>query len=285
MVPIIADNTNLKTIDKLENLETVGGALDLWGAFDSVSLTQLSDVRGDVNVTSSTTNQSLCDAFDSAASRGVIKGQLSCQIDRDLEATEGVGSNSTSAPDSNDSTPGSGGTGLGAGAIAGIVIGSVIAFVAAISFWWFCKRKRNPGAHMKPGIHESTPSHHELPSNGHEKAELHGGAHHVSELPGKDAGGPGARGRCKVKPGLAEMDSSPVETKDGERSSISTAATENQSTSQGVAAEHSHHTGGPDFSERDSQPDVPVTASTVAHDGGEDLEGAEKKVVDGDRHG
>ena len=70
---LIANNTHLTTIGGFNNVATVGGSIDWTGSFDSASLPSISDVRGGVNVqTSSDTFQ--C-PFPDIQSNGVVKGK------------------------------------------------------------------------------------------------------------------------------------------------------------------------------------------------------------------
>jgi len=75
---LVANNTNLKAINGLPKLATIVGALDFAGTFNSVTMNKLTDIRGGSNVQTTSTNQTICDLFDSAASNGVIKGVNTC---------------------------------------------------------------------------------------------------------------------------------------------------------------------------------------------------------------
>jgi hypothetical protein len=75
---LIANNTNLKAINGFPKLKTIVGALDFAGTFDSVKLPSLTDVRGGSNVQTKSTNTTICDLFDQAHDKGVIKGVNTC---------------------------------------------------------------------------------------------------------------------------------------------------------------------------------------------------------------
>ncbi|ETN46664.1 uncharacterized protein HMPREF1541_00850 [Cyphellophora europaea CBS 101466] len=270
---LIANNTDLLSVDGFDSLDTIYGALDFRGTFDNVTLPQLSGVYEGAKVESSTTDQSLCDVFDRAASRGIIRGGMTCRSNADTESTEGGGTSGTTSGTS-------GGSGPGAGAIAGIVIGLLLVIAAAILFWWFYQRKRKPRGHTKPEIPGPRPGHHQLPLGGHhEKPELYGGVNQVSELSGRDAEGAGARGRREVRPGVAEIDSSPLEIREAELSSTSATTTENQSTTNAASAKHSNPTTEADFSGHGPQEHVPASANVAAHSGRKDLDQPGMEVV------
>lgn len=107
---LIANNTDLETIDDFNKLETIGGALDFRGVFNNVSFNALSDVRGGANVESSTTNEALCDAFTRAASRGIIKGDTECRTEVENDQTNG--SSTTSGGGSSSSSSGAANPGI-----------------------------------------------------------------------------------------------------------------------------------------------------------------------------
>jgi len=70
---LIANNTALTTIGGFNQVSTVGGSIDWTGSFDNASLPAITDVRGGVNVqTSSSTFQ--C-PFSNIQNNGVVKGK------------------------------------------------------------------------------------------------------------------------------------------------------------------------------------------------------------------
>ncbi|KIX05090.1 uncharacterized protein Z518_05962 [Rhinocladiella mackenziei CBS 650.93] len=103
---LIANNTDLKTISGFPKLETIVGALDFAGTFNSVTMPSLTDVRGGSNVQTTSTNETICDVFDTAHERGVIKGVNTCITNKanpetNPSATSG-GSSSTSTSSSDN---------------------------------------------------------------------------------------------------------------------------------------------------------------------------------------
>ncbi|KAI9493442.1 hypothetical protein BDB00DRAFT_956999 [Zychaea mexicana] len=68
----VGHNTQLGTIEAFPNLEEVDGTLDIVGTFDEVKLPKLSDVRGGLNVQTSSSKFSCNDM--SKLKNGVIKG-------------------------------------------------------------------------------------------------------------------------------------------------------------------------------------------------------------------
>ncbi|KAJ9646108.1 uncharacterized protein PV06_01941 [Exophiala oligosperma] len=101
---LIANNTALKAIAGFPKLKTIVGALDFAGAFGSVSMPSLNDVRGGSNVQTTSTNTTICDLFNQAHSAGVIKGVNTCLTNKahpetNPSATSG-GTSSTSTSSS-----------------------------------------------------------------------------------------------------------------------------------------------------------------------------------------
>ena len=70
---LIANNTELTTISGFDKVSTVGGSIDWTGSFDNASLPSISDVRGGVNVQSS--SQTFQCPFSSIQNNGVVKGK------------------------------------------------------------------------------------------------------------------------------------------------------------------------------------------------------------------
>jgi len=124
---LVANNTQLKAINGLPKLSTIVGALDFAGVFNSVTMNKLTDVRGGSNVQTTSTNQTICELFDSAHDNGVIKGVNTCLTSKanpetNPTATSG-GTASTATSGSSSSSTGNAGvtfspsapmTGLGA---------------------------------------------------------------------------------------------------------------------------------------------------------------------------
>jgi hypothetical protein len=70
---LIANNTALQTITGFDKVDTVGGSIDWTGTFNNASLKSISDVRGGVNVQSS--SDSFSCPFSQIQNNGVVKGQ------------------------------------------------------------------------------------------------------------------------------------------------------------------------------------------------------------------
>ncbi|KAG0187963.1 hypothetical protein DFQ28_005622 [Apophysomyces sp. BC1034] len=68
----LGGNHHLEVVDAFPSLEEVDGTLDLTGSFDDIQLPHLNDVRGGLNVQTSS-NRFLCDGMNKLKS-GVIKG-------------------------------------------------------------------------------------------------------------------------------------------------------------------------------------------------------------------
>jgi hypothetical protein len=70
---LIANNTELTTIDGFDKVSTVGGSIDWTGSFNNASLPSISDVRGGVNVQSS--SDTFQCPFPQIRTNGVTKGR------------------------------------------------------------------------------------------------------------------------------------------------------------------------------------------------------------------
>lgn len=99
---LIANNTNMRAINGFPKLQTVVGALDFAGTFDRASLPALKDVRGGLNIqTSSTTFD--CTPFEEQKDASVIKGVFTCAAKQSSPntnpnaASSAAGSSSTSS--------------------------------------------------------------------------------------------------------------------------------------------------------------------------------------------
>jgi len=99
---LIANNTNVKAIAGFPKLKTIVGALDFAGTFSSVALPSLTDVRGGSNVQTKSTNTTICDLFDQAHDKGVIKGVNTCITGKANPVTNpsATGGGSSSSPSS-----------------------------------------------------------------------------------------------------------------------------------------------------------------------------------------
>jgi hypothetical protein len=70
---LIANNTVLSNIGGFDKVDTVGGSIDWTGSFDNASLPSIGDVRGGVNVQSSSSTFQC--PFSSIQNNGVVKGK------------------------------------------------------------------------------------------------------------------------------------------------------------------------------------------------------------------
>ncbi|RMD44841.1 hypothetical protein DV735_g404, partial [Chaetothyriales sp. CBS 134920] len=102
---LIANNSDLKAIVGFPKLATIVGALQFAGDFDAVSLPKLGDVRGGSSVQTTSTNSTICDLFDAAASNGVIKGVNSCSTSKADPTTSDTSSSTASATSSGAANP------------------------------------------------------------------------------------------------------------------------------------------------------------------------------------
>lgn len=105
----IQNNTELSDVSGFPLLETVGGALDMYGdAIDTADFPKLKDVRGAFNLQSNQNLDEVCPAFEDYESDSVIKGEFTCRGEE--EDPEGQGSKEPgSSPSGNGG--GSGGSG------------------------------------------------------------------------------------------------------------------------------------------------------------------------------
>jgi hypothetical protein len=70
---LIANNSQLQTINGFDKVETIGGSIDWTGSFNNASLASIQDVRGGVNVQSS--SSSFQCPFPDIQNNGVVKGK------------------------------------------------------------------------------------------------------------------------------------------------------------------------------------------------------------------
>jgi len=96
---LIANNSNLENIDGFPMLQTIVGALDFAGAFNNASLPSLKDVRGGLNIqTSSSTFD--CTPFKKDKSNSIIKGTFTCAASQSNPNTNPNAASSGSSPSS-----------------------------------------------------------------------------------------------------------------------------------------------------------------------------------------
>jgi hypothetical protein len=165
-----------------------------------VSLPDIENVRGGMNVTSSSPKLD-CATLKSASTAGIIQGLFSCTSEFKVSggpsgsASSAASSSPTSSGASSSSTgfvQGGGGSssssGLSGGAYAGIAIGAVAAVLLAGLAVWYCvwKPRRQRVKESKPQNGYTLPTDKaELPQGRHhEKSELPSDPNHVSELDG-----------------------------------------------------------------------------------------------------
>jgi len=100
---LIANNTNLKSINGFPKLQVIVGALDFAGEFNNASLPALHDVRGGLNIqtTSSTFD---CTPFNNDKSNSVVKGVYNCQIGKSNPNTNPTATGSSSGSSSSSTS-------------------------------------------------------------------------------------------------------------------------------------------------------------------------------------
>jgi hypothetical protein len=107
----VVNNTKLTEIDGFPEVETVRGAIQLGGNFDSVEMPALRDVKGSVTVSTTTDSSDFCDFFIEASEDGRIQGETECTGENDdaLEGGDGGtegGSDGSDDADDDDSAAG-----------------------------------------------------------------------------------------------------------------------------------------------------------------------------------
>ncbi|KAK5138317.1 hypothetical protein LTR08_003378 [Meristemomyces frigidus] len=103
----VANNTALETIDGFPDVKTVSGALDFNGAFTSVMLPELADVKGAFNLQSTKNIDTACSHFEPlSGENNVIKGTYTCSGEEASPSgvTTGSGSGSSSGSSSSASS-------------------------------------------------------------------------------------------------------------------------------------------------------------------------------------
>jgi hypothetical protein len=101
---LIANDTSLSVIGGFPNVQTVGGSIDWTGSFDNASLPSISDVRGGVNVQSSSPTFQC--PFPQIRNNGVIKGKGFVCTGNVSNPSSGVnGTNQTANAGSTPSNP------------------------------------------------------------------------------------------------------------------------------------------------------------------------------------
>lgn len=99
---LVANNSELTEVNGFPQLKTIAGALDFAGVMEEVKMPKLGDVRGGSNVQSTTDKTELCDAFNQAAQKKIIKGSSVCKVNEDNPET--IDGTSTSGESSSSSS-------------------------------------------------------------------------------------------------------------------------------------------------------------------------------------
>lgn len=97
----LANNSRLASINGFNALAQIGGDINFYGTFDSVSFSSLTNVRGAANVITSSQNSSLCKLFTDAKSRQIIKGNVNCRTNTVSSQTNGSSSSGSGTSSSN----------------------------------------------------------------------------------------------------------------------------------------------------------------------------------------
>jgi hypothetical protein len=120
----IKNNTALETIDGFPLVETVSGGIDLLGDFNKVELPSLKDVKGSVNVQSSTDISNFCDFFFNLQKTKAIQGSTKCRSNNDKanEGVDGGQQKGSSGDKSKDSAAGSASVNMALLGVAGVAI-------------------------------------------------------------------------------------------------------------------------------------------------------------------
>ncbi|EDO16660.1 hypothetical protein Kpol_1052p7 [Vanderwaltozyma polyspora DSM 70294] len=100
---VIANNTELQTIDGFKKLSTVGGAIDIEGNFSSLDLGSLRNVRGGATFDTSASNFS-CSSLNQLQSNGNIQGDFSCKAATTTSSSSSMSSTSSSGSSRSSST-------------------------------------------------------------------------------------------------------------------------------------------------------------------------------------
>ncbi|KAI5784625.1 hypothetical protein EDC01DRAFT_202516 [Geopyxis carbonaria] len=123
----LANNTKLEEVTSFGALKSVGGAIDMSGAFKKVSLPKLDDVRGGFNLQS--TEKLDCTQFDNYKSDGVIKGSLmTCKGEADVAESTNGGASTKGDGSSDKDTSGAGQVALNLGLAAFAGAAALMAF-------------------------------------------------------------------------------------------------------------------------------------------------------------
>ena len=103
---VIANNTNLQTIDTFSEITTIGGALSVIGNFTTLDLSSLKSVRGVADVETSASNFS-CDALKKLQNKGAIQGDKFVCKNGAVSSSSSVSHTSSGSSSSGSSSSGS----------------------------------------------------------------------------------------------------------------------------------------------------------------------------------
>lgn len=128
----IANNTEYKIVNGFNSLQTIGGALDFYGNFTSVTFPALENVRGAFNIQSSGDVSSSCSTFQPLSGpNNVIKGTFTCAGEQSKPGGQGSTPTGTATGGSSSSTASQSGTANGFYAQSAAVTG-VMGVIAAM---------------------------------------------------------------------------------------------------------------------------------------------------------
>jgi hypothetical protein len=126
---LIANNTALKDVGGFDKVDTIGGSIDWTGTFDNASLPSISDVRGGVNVQSS--SDTFKCPFSDIQNNGVVKGQGFVCTGKVSNPSSGV--NGTNVTANSGSVSGSGSSTSGASQFTTGVTFAGMSVIAALA--------------------------------------------------------------------------------------------------------------------------------------------------------
>lgn len=102
----LANNSQLLAVNGFPDLMGIGGDINFYGTFNTVTFPALADVRGAANVYTSSQNTQICTVFQDAKSHQVIKGKLTCQTNSARPDTNGSSTTSSSGSSSSSTKSG-----------------------------------------------------------------------------------------------------------------------------------------------------------------------------------
>jgi hypothetical protein len=123
---LIANNTNLLVISGFDQVSTVGGSIDWTGDFNNASLSSINDVRGGVNVQSSS-NTFIC-PFPQIQTNGVVKGKGFICTGKVANPSSGVNGTNVTANGQSGSSKSTASQTFASSGITFAVMGVIVAF-------------------------------------------------------------------------------------------------------------------------------------------------------------